>query len=163
MNTSYKGVPMKTRTVLTFFLVVLILATLTFIWGNSLKSKEASSAVSGGVLDMVRPVLELFVGQGNATDHLVRKIAHFMEYAALGGEFALLAALRRRAGLQGAVNGLFAGLGTAVIDESLQLLSRRGAQVPDILLDFCGVAFGLLGTLLLWAVFHARGKKRRSR
>ena len=29
-------------------------------------------------------MLELFTGKGNVTDHLVRKLAHFCEYAALG-------------------------------------------------------------------------------
>ena len=67
-------------------LLVVIILTLAFIWGNSLLSREQSSDESAWVLQLVTPVLELFVGKGRVTEHLVRKLAHFTEFALLGFE-----------------------------------------------------------------------------
>jgi len=143
---------MKTRRVFTVIVALLLIVTLAFIWGNSLEGVPESSEKSGGILKMVRPFLELFVGRGNATDHIVRKIAHFVEFGALGCELALLLVLRRRVGVQPVVNCLSFGLAVAVIDEALQLLSHRGSQVSDILLDFCGAATGSLFILLIYGI-----------
>jgi len=144
-------------------LVILILATLAFIWGNSLQSIPVSSAKSEKVLKAVAPALEVFVGKGNATDHLVRKIAHFIEYAALGIELALLMTTRKRVGLQGVSNCLFAGLSTAVIDESLQLISNRGSQVIDVLLDFSGVLLGVAIILVIYALTKPKKYSRSAK
>ena len=32
---------------------------------------------------LLAPLIELFAGEGNVTDHLVRKLAHFTEYGLL--------------------------------------------------------------------------------
>lgn len=141
---------------LTAGLALLILLTLCFIWGNSLESRADSKEKSLGVLDRLRPLLELVVGKGNATDHLVRKLAHFTEFGALGGELALLLALRRRMGLQGLANCLFAGLCAAVTDEALQLLSDRGSQVQDVLLDFGGVFAGVAVVAVVAVMWRRR-------
>ena len=77
------------------------------------------------------------------SDHFLRKLAHFTEFGILGAELSLLLHLRGRQSRQGFVNCAFAGLSAAVIDESLQLLSKRGSQVQDVLLDFCGFMVGL--------------------
>ena len=135
---------MKTRKILTAIICLLILTTLAFIWGNSLAPKSESQSMSLGVLETLKPFLAFFVGEGNVTDHLVRKIAHFSEFAALGGELVLLLILRRKKGLQPIVNCLFAGLAVAVTDEALQMLiPGRGPLVADVLLDFCGFSCGL--------------------
>ena len=70
-------------------LAVLILLTIVFIWGHSLMSREDSSKESDWVRQLLTPVLELLVGEGNVTEHLVRKLAHFCEYALLGLELLL--------------------------------------------------------------------------
>jgi VanZ family protein len=138
--------------VATIVVVVLLLVTLVFIWGNSLRSEKASGAESGCVLQMIQPFLESFLGKGIITDHLVRKLAHFTEFGALGAELALLVVLRGRPRAQALINGLAGGLAAAVTDEALQLLSGRGSMVQDVLLDFSGVVAG--GAVLL-AVYAA--------
>ena len=125
--------------------------SLAFIWCNSLESAMASRGKSLIVLNFLEPYLEIFVGQGNVTQHLVRKIAHFCEFAVLGCGVALL---RRRRGWQPVLNCLAVGLAAAVTDESLQLLSQRGAQVQDILLDFVGFLCGLGLVLLITTLFR---------
>ena len=70
-------------------LIIILILTLAFIWGQSMIPKGQSANESGFVLNLVRPFLEIFVGKGNVTIRLVRKIAHFVEYSVLGVELAL--------------------------------------------------------------------------
>jgi VanZ family protein len=151
---------MKKRSILTVLLVLLIAATLAFIWGNSLESIPVSSAKSNSVLDIFKPFLEIFFGAGNVTDHTVRKIAHFTEFGTLGAELSLLAVLLGRYRVQLVVNALFAGLCAAVTDEALQLLSSRGSLVSDVLLDFTGVATGVAVVTLVYAAVRSRRKAK---
>ena len=139
---------MKTR-----ILSLLLALTLAFIWGNSLLSIPESQSESLWILDLLNPLLDFVFGPGVVTDHILRKTAHFCEFALLGAELRLLFRLLGQKGLQGQSNALFAALAAAVTDESLQLLSDRGSQVRDVLLDFSGSFTGalLMLLLLLWA------------
>lgn len=98
---------MRGKKISTALLLLAVLAALTFIWGNSLDSAVESAAKSGRVRELLRPLLELVVGQGGVTDHLVRKLAHFTEYAVLGALLLLLTAVGFRVRLQTVVNCLF--------------------------------------------------------
>ena len=148
--------PRKIRTVL---VVVLLLLTLAFIFSNSLLPVAESQKKSLGVTEIIKPVLEFFVGEGAVTDHLVRKLAHFTEFFVLGIELMLLCILHRRTRLQNVFNCLSFGLATAVIDESLQMLTDRGPMVSDVLLDFSGVLSGVLITFGLYKIILACTKK----
>lgn len=64
----------RTQKIAVSMLGILILATLTFIWGNSIESVSDSQEKSLGVLEVIWPLLESFVGKGNVTDRLVRKL-----------------------------------------------------------------------------------------
>lgn len=113
------------------------------------------------MLRMVSPVLEPIVGRGNVTDHLVRKLAHLVEYGVLGCMLALMMVLRRQVRLQAVANCLFAGLSAAVTDEVIQLFSNRGAQVQDIALDFGAVAAGIVLVVLIdWLLRKVRPDRR---
>ena len=123
-------------------LLALIILTLLFIWGNSLLNREQSSGESAWVMQLVTPFLELFVGKGSVTERLVRKLAHFAEFALLGLElffwFYGQPKKLRSALLLAVAHGLFA----ALTDETLQLFSGRGSQVQDVWLDFAGTTVG---------------------
>ena len=150
----------KARVFFTIAVSLLLIATLVFIWGNSLESMEESGAKSKSTLRIVAPLLEAVVGGDNATEKLVRKLAHFTEFFALGNELALLIVLRRRVCLQGIANCLSAGLAAAVTDEALQLLSARGSQVSDVLLDFGGAATGVFFILLIYQIVMVLKKRK---
>ena len=123
---------------------ILIALTLAFIWANSLMPRAESQAVSQGLLERIVELLRVLgIHLSPKSDHFLRKLAHFVEFGILGAEFSLLLHLRDKQGPQGYVNCAFAGLSAAVIDESLQLISSRGSQVQDVLLDFCGYMVGL--------------------
>ena len=141
---------MRTRKTWIVIISVIIAATIVFIWGNSLKSRSESQGLSLGVLKLLRPMLDAIFSPENVTDHLVRKLAHFTEFGALGAELVLLTILLRRLKWQSIVNCLFAGLVVALTDETIQLFSARGSQVADVDLDFSGVVAGVLLTLLLY-------------
>jgi VanZ family protein len=165
-------------------LCIIIGITVALIWLQSALPAGASDQESGFVLSVIRPVLEVFVGSGNVTNHLVRKLAHFTEFAMLGGELALAAgtfwkaeradkdfgtgagakASSAGAGAKASSAGagakaLTAGAGTAllvaVLDEAIQFFSSgRAPMVSDVLLDFAGALTGLLLMTLILWLFR---------
>ena len=130
-------------------LTVLIILTVTFIWGNSLLPPEASWAVSNAVKEVILALLPGEGGSGGAGTFgsLLRKMAHFTEFCVLGG---LL-----RAQWKGRKNEifmpLFLGLLTAVIDETIQAFTGRTSSVFDVWIDFSGV---IIGTALITGWFY---------
>ena len=151
---------MKNPKLYTRVLSVLCALTVLFIWSNSMFSKEASREQSHNLLSALEPAIEAVLGVDVDTqnDTWLRKSAHFLEFALLGIELALLAKQRSRLNTQGVCNCLFAGLLVAVADESIQLLSDRGSQVQDVLLDFSGV---ITAVLLMLLIFSLRSRKIR--
>lgn len=149
---------MKRKTVI---LAVLILLLLAFIWSNSMQSIPDSRDRSLAVMARIQPFLELFVGKGNVTNHMVRKLAHFCEYSLLGLLLTLWVRLRMHPTPRRVLYGMLLGLAVAVIDETIQIFSHRGSQVQDVILDFCGVIAGTLLGLLLSAIVR-RVKRPRN-
>ena len=157
-------------------LLVLVGLMLVFIWGHSLMSVEQSGAESLQIVEMLKGVFSRvcgLLGIGGAveavwiTDHLVRKTAHFVEFAVLGGLLCLVCKVCMVTGGEsgvgksgdksggnsgseptkpGAVRAVCAcllGLLAAFLDETLQLFSGRGSMVADVWLDFAGVVCGV--------------------
>ena len=152
---------MKPRITRKKILIVLLVLLLAFIWGNSCLPVSLSSQESGRFLRLIRPLLEVFFGQGNVTHHLVRKLAHFTEFTALGLVVGLLTHQGKSAGLRSVVFSLVMGLLAAFADESIQMLSDRGDQIKDVWLDFSGVVLGSALSLILLSI-RRRGKKRKT-
>lgn len=144
------------QTCYTILNLTVLAALLVFIFGNSLQPRAASTRQSLGTLAVLTELLNRLTGHSNLTEHFVRKLAHFSEFAALGFFTIHLCAVRLRVQWHFVLHSLFFGLVCAVTDESLQLLSDRSAQVPDVLLDFSGVLCGTAVFLLLYAVRHRR-------
>ena len=133
--------------------IVLLLA---FIWGNSLLPGEISQAFS----DWVKKILSFLLSGGSSGSGggsgILRKIAHFTEFAALG------ALLCWRAGMLNKQKHLpfLWGAAVACIDEGIQLFSPgRAARMTDVLLDSAGV---LTGLLLLTVGYNIIKKKNES-
>ena len=153
---------MRKRRVAYIGLIILILVTIVFIWSNSLQSIPESQAKSIGFLNKVKPFLEIFVGTGNVTDHLVRKLAHFTEFGTLGCELALLLALRKHINWQSAINSAFFSMTMALMDETIQIFSGRGSQVKDVWLDFAGSCTGILFVVVIFGLIKmARNRKNK--
>ena len=146
----------RRKTQIKTILVVLLALLLAFIWLHSMMPAEDSAEESQRVGQLLTPFLELLVGEGNVTDHLVRKLAHFCEYGALGILAGALLLVKKESGIFRWSYALLCALAVAVIDESIQLLADgRGAQVQDVLLDTAGsltclLAVWLIAVLVRW-------------
>ena len=156
---------MKKRDIWSLVLLVFITATLVFIWTNSMEAPAESSEKSQWVMKLLTPILEVFVGKGNVTEFLVRKLAHFCEFGLLGCELSLMLILRKRQVLQWYVNvGVFAFV-VAALDETIQIFADRGSSLADVWLDFAGAATGIVGVFVLYtfgAGVLSRRKQKRS-
>ena len=140
---------------------VLLVAWVAVIWGHSLMSGPVSGAESSFVVSLARPLFEaLGVRDVNLMGHVVRKLAHFSEYALLGLLTGLLRARLNHAAAPRAavVASVLWPVLAPVVDECIQrFVPGRSGQPTDVLIDLSGV---LLGTLVALAV--ARASARRS-
>lgn len=132
----------------------LLICNLIFIWGNSLLPGEVSGAFS----DWVKGILQAIFAQGPEDPNsggLLRKLAHFTEFAALG----MLLCWRFQMLGKGWTPAFFCGAGAACIDETIQMfVPDRGPAVRDVCIDSAGVLTGIVLLLL----GHTYLKKRRS-
>lgn len=125
---------------------VALVVWVAFIWGHSLVQGPQSSLESGAVVGLLRPLFEAVgVTDADVMSLVVRKCAHFSEYAVLGVLVrGLLAARWRGSGAPALPAGYLAAL-VPVIDESIQLLvpGRSGSPV-DVCIDLAGLLAGVL-------------------
>ena len=134
----------KDKKKLAAFLIVLNLA---FIWGNSLMNGTDSGNMSGGIMDWINSFLGLGPEGAEILHLLIRKAAHFTEFACLG---ALLTWYCRLNGEKfpialPALLGMAAGL----VDETIQLFTPdRGPSLTDVWIDTSGAVAGIMLLLL---------------
>ena len=131
----------------------LLCLNLVFIWGNSLLPADASQALSDGTGSFMGLLLHL----GDLTQLgsvLIRKAAHFAEFAALGMLLAWQLWLREK----NMGRAVLWGLLTACIDESIQFfVPGRAPGLLDVGIDVCGAAAGMI--LLQTGYRIVRGKQ----
>ncbi len=137
-------------------LPLLTALVLVFIFSNSFAGQEESAQDSAFIMQLIEPILELFVGKGNVTQHLVRKLAHFCEFGLLG----LLLGLRSR---KPNCRVLLLALLCALTDETIQIFTGRGPQVQDVWLDFAGAVTGILAGCVLMLIGGIIAKRRKNR
>lgn len=131
--------------------LVLLVLTLGFIWGNSLMPAEVSGAFSDWVKGLLRQLLHLPQGAESEGGTLVRKLAHWSEFFLLGLELTYL--------VRPVSAVLLAGLSAALVDETIQLfIPGRAGQVRDVWIDFFGFCAGLAVLLLV----RRRGRKKEN-
>ena len=157
---------MKKKWVIRFlWLLVILVAAIIFFFSS--QNAEESSNTSGGLTGFL---LRLFVpGYDSMTHkertslfkkihHLVRKGAHFTEFALLGVSLRLLfQALSLRRPILWA---WIAGTLYACTDELHQILvNSRAAMWQDVGIDSAGVLAGVL-LVTLWLLLRGRRKRR---
>ena len=125
---------------------ILILLNLALIWGNSMLTGLSSEAVSGGVLALLGRFLPVLLTEAGHT--LLRKAAHFSEFALLG---LLYCGRHRLVKGEAPVHLMGFGLAVACIDETIQIFTPgRASSLIDVWIDASGFALGLL----LIVIFH---------
>ena len=130
---------------------------LCFIWGNSLLPGEISGSISDWVKDLLSALFPGEVPGVTTGGGLLRKIAHFTEFVALG------ASLTWRFGMleKRKTNALALGTLAACVDETIQLfVPDRGPAIRDVMIDACGVAAGM-GLILLVHKFTTKHKQSK--
>lgn len=134
---------------------LLALAIILFIFSNSLRSGPESHEQSSWVAELLRSILN----PGNwlcdsAYHYLIRKLAHFTEFGALGvclGGVAANVRLSRKW-----LGAAAFALTVACADETIQAFTGRTNSIKDVALDCLGA---LCGLILVWLLFC--GKKRK--
>lgn len=136
-------------------ILVLFVAIICFVWGNSLLSPELSNHISTAVGNFLAKILGSSVEGGAVGGISVRKMAHFVEFFALGLVTSLLLRTyrfewRMRLNIEAVV-----GMLIPVIDETLQIFSRRGSSVSDVWIDMSGYA---CGCAMIYLIFFVKKK-----
>jgi VanZ family protein len=101
-----------------------------------------SNAESESIADIIKPIVDSQNKISSETfNDIIRKAAHFTEFALLGTLIMLLRIALKKPPI---FTMLFISLSTAVTDESIQIFNGRTDSVRDILLDFGGALTGII-------------------
>ena len=125
----------------------LLIFLLAFIWGNSLLPGHISGALSDWVKQMLQRLLPFLFesGSGSASGGLLRKVAHFTEFAALGACFCWLYAMLMTKQTQQLLYAAISGVLTACVDETIQrFVPLRHGCLTDVGIDTAGVITGIV-------------------
>ena len=151
----YIIVCMKKRNLKLYIVGALIIANVVFIWGHSLMPKSISSGESGFLVQLLAPFFEIFMGEGNFTDHFIRKLAHFTEFCSLGILTALFMVYWKGKISIHIISAPIFSVIVSIIDEALQGLTDRAPQLSDVLLDTSGVLCGFFLVILIFWIWMA--------
>lgn len=138
----------------------LLALVLCFIFGNSMLSKETSRAISQFVADLIG--VEAGEPGGDEGHFLIRKLAHIIEYAALGVISHLFFDSLTRDKYKKYVTLSLVGVAVPLVDETIQIFSARGPALSDVWIDVGGYIVGVLAVcgafLLARRAFEAKEK-----
>lgn len=134
---------MRKKSFTIYLLLTIIWTALIFL--HSAMPATASNMESNKLLVIVQGILPWM------TNGVLRKLAHFTEFAILGVFLTGTYWNTKRFLL---ARPLFCALFTALCDETLQLfVVGRSGQIGDVWIDFGGAC---LGTLVLWLILRLR-------
>ena len=139
---------------------------IAWIYSNSLKNAEESTAQSGKVLSLIREVFAFLFPKSDLviSMHFVRKAAHFCEYAMLGFLFFYTLKSYDIQTLLSSAIAWTASIAVAFLDEGLQFFSEgRAPAMLDVGIDALGALCGVIAaaTLLFIAVAIIKRRKRK--
>lgn len=138
---------------------VAVVVCIAFIWSNSLRNREASTEQSSSVISFLTALLNPSGSwDADIVEFIVRKAAHFSEFALLG---FCLSGFRARCVSFPVLWLPILSIFCAGIDEGLQSLSDRSPQISDVCLDTVGAVAGIcVFFLLLRLIRSIRGKRK---
>ncbi len=149
-------------------LALLIICTLCFTFYQSLLPPEQSAEVSDSVSDAIEPIIPSDTPTGSYVHTNLRKIAHFVEFAALGLEIALFVILylpvwsaEPKTKLKFIFHSYAIAPVTALIDETIQIFTDRGPAIADVWLDTAGFVSLATLTYLVYLAVILIGRRTR--
>ena len=126
---------------------VLIALNLAFIWGNSLMNGTDSGNMSGGIMAWLNSFLGLGPAGMELLHHLIRKAAHFTEFACLGALIGWYRCLDTRK--HEIAMPVLLGMAAGLVDETIQLFTPdRGPSLTDVWIDTSGALTGIMLLIL---------------
>ena len=126
-----------------------LIACIMFIFRNSLENGAQSSARSQAVMQLVNSALDK-VHLGPLSEHLIRKLAHFSEFALEGFLLMLCIRVYTKHFVRHMSWPLLGGMTTALTDETIQrFIPNRTSAVTDVWIDMAGVVCGLFVALII--------------
>ena len=124
-------------------IIIVAVFVLLFIWIQSAVPEKKSAHESDWFrINVVNPVAR-FLNQPEPTKDDVRKAAHAVEF----GILSIVVVILWKGNI---VRSFYTGFTVAFLDESLQILTKRGALVKDVWVDLIGVAIGTAIGYLIW-------------
>ena len=143
--------------------LVLLALNLALIWGNSLLPGTESAKLS-------RWVSEIFAGLfgteslgGISGEGLLRKAAHFAEFACLGMLLTQILIKREKKNRAPVIPALLGCLLAACLDETIQIfVVGRGSSLLDVWIDFSGAAVGMMILLIGHYVFTSKNLQHKT-
>lgn len=141
--------------------VTVLFIALIFI--HSSMTADESDGESLAALDLISDIFRRFGISLELTKHIIRKTAHFCEFALLGVLSTVTVYSYIKKPLNNMTTVCFICLATATADEAIQLfVPGRAGMVQDIVLDFSGALTGtLIATAILLVIISVRKKKSR--
>ena len=118
-----------------------------------------SKEVSGAISKFVAGIIGGDAGTTEEGHHLVRKLAHFTEYAALGATGHLLFDCTIQDKYRKYTTVSLVGVATPLIDETIQIFSQRGPALTDVWIDVGGYLLGVLVVFVVFCIMRNRQKK----
>ena len=123
----------------------LLCANLAFIWGNSLLPGNISGAISEWVRNLLAALFPLGSDNPDSGHGLLRKLAHFTEFACAGMLLGWLFTMLLQRPWQTLVFPFVCGVLAACVDETIQLfVPDRGPGIKDVGIDTLGVTLGIV-------------------
>ena len=162
-----RGYSSKTVYIVDIILCILLCAFIFKMSGEvATESAERSGSISDTVAELfVKDFAELDKAEQEKIllniDHIIRKIAHFCMYAALGALFAFESLYHKRSWrVHLLLPWLFATLYAASDELHQSFVPGRGPLFSDVVLDSCGSFCGVLFALLVAFVIVKRAEKK---
>lgn len=137
---------------------VLIALNLALIWGNSTLPGGVSMELSDGFLALLSQGLPALAVIGSI---LIRKLAHFSEFACLGLLLGWL--LSPEGGFRGFAAPALLGTLAACVDETIQrFVPGRESSLIDVWIDIGGVCAGILLLRLGYRCIRRRKERKQN-
>ena len=133
-----------------YVLIALIVAAILHAFVQSALPPETSAAESNKVGEIIEEIIPPETKPGAFVQKNLRKLAHFTEFFFLGAFTSLYVVFywnKKSAYCVQLPFGLFVGL----LDETIQIFSKRGASVTDVWIDTAGY---LSASVIVFAVWY---------
>ncbi len=139
---------------------VLIALNLALIWGNSVLPGGVSMELSDGFLALLGRSIPFLARIGSM---LIRKLAHFSEFACLGLLLGWLFHGEAERGFRGFAVPALVGILAACVDETIQrFVPGRESSLIDVWIDIGGVCTGILLLHLGYCCIRRRKERKQN-